>query len=196
MLLIDDTRREAMTAELPGTAAADDGAPDGEPGSPRARRRHSGSRIGPVLAMGAGLLVTAVASLGVVHHGSDDPREAGAGTRPPVPAPAFQGVVVGGPADVTVQMATYEPDHSSGWHAHTGMHAVMVLSGTVTFYDGDCQPRTYGPGDTYVGGHDVHLARNETAAPVELAVTYMFPAGVDHTRFHVPTPAPVGCDTT
>ena len=102
-------------------------------------------------------------------------------------------MVVGGPADVTVQMATYEPDHSSGWHAHTGMHAVMVLSGTVTFYDGDCQRRTYGPGDTYVGGQDVHLARNETAAPVELAVTYMFPAGVDHTRFHVPSPAPVGC---
>ena len=133
-----------------------------------------------MLAMAAGLLVAGLASLSLLHRGAD--------AREP-------GMVTAGPADVAVQMATYEPDQSSGWHAHTGMHAVMVLSGTLTFYDGECRRQTYGPGASYVGGQDVHLAKNETAAAVQMAVTYMFPPGVDHTRFSVPTPAPVGCDT-
>lgn len=180
MLVIEDTWRDLERA------AGDDRASEGELG-PRARRRHS-TRRGPVLAMAAGLLVAGLASLSLLH-------EAGAGTRPPVPA-ASPGMVMAGPADVAVQMATYEPAQSSGWHAHTGMHAVMVLSGTLTFYDGECRRQAYGPGESYVGGQGIHLAKNETAAPVEVAVTYLFPAGVDHTRFHVPTPAPVGCATT
>lgn len=150
-------------------------------------------RRSPVLLMAAGLVVAGIASLTLVHQ-SPAPGKANAGTRPPVPALASPGVTLAGPADVTVQMATYEPDQSSGWHAHTGLHAVVVLSGQLTFYDDSCRRRTYGPGDTYVGGQAVHLARNETAAPVEMAVTYMFPAGVSHTSFHIPSPAPATCN--
>ena len=136
-------------------------------------------RMWPVLAMAAGLVLVG-AALAVVHFFGG-------------PAQAPSGVTLAGPADVTVQTTTYEPGHSSGWHAHTGMHAVMVLSGTVTFYDSQCQGRTYGPGDTYVGGQDVHVARNDTSEPVEMAVTYLFPSGRPHTTFHVASPAPAGC---
>lgn len=140
----------------------------------------SPSRMWPVLAMAAGLVLVG-AALALVHLR-------------PVPAPASSAMTLGGPADVTVQTATYEPGHSSGWHAHTGMHAVMVLSGAVTFYDSGCQGRTYGAGETYVGGQDVHLARNDTMEPVAMAVTYLFPTGQPHTTFHVASPAPAGCD--
>ena len=144
----------------------------------------SSKRMRPIFTMAAGLVLV-VAALAVLHL---YPASGGA------PAAASSAMTLGGPADVTVQTATYEPGHSSGWHAHTGMHAVMVLSGTVTFYDSGCQGRTYGPGETYVGGQEVHLARNDTIQPVEMTVTYLFPTGRPHTTFHVASPAPAGCD--
>jgi len=131
----------------------------------------------PVLAMAAGLAIVAVAVVILVH----------------APRAVFAGVTLGGPSDVTVQMATYEPGESSGWHSHSGMHAVLVVSGTLTVYDGQCQPRVVGPGEMYVGGRDVHLATNSTALPVVMTVTYMFPAGASHTGFHIPAAAPSGC---
>jgi quercetin dioxygenase-like cupin family protein len=114
----------------------------------------------------------------------------------PPPAPGLSGVVIGGPSDVAAQMATYAPGQSSGWHAHTGLHAVVVVSGTLTIVDGECQRHTYGPGDSYVGGREVHLALNDTAAPVEIAITYMFPAGISHTAFHVVAAEPSGCGSS
>ena len=175
------------------TVAVDDGAPEVAVLRLGARRPPALARWRPVALMVAGLVAVGAASMGLVHLLSSRPGEGRAGTRPPVPAPASSGVALGGPSDVSVQSATYEPFQGSGWHAHTGMHAVLVLSGTLTVYDAGCQARTYGPGDTYVGGQDLHLARNETATPVQMAVTYLFPAGVSHTRFHVPSPPPVAC---
>jgi quercetin dioxygenase-like cupin family protein len=140
--------------------------------------RRGGSWLGPVLAMAAGLGLIAGALVVV-----DQART----------KPASSTMTIGGPADVTVHQATYQPGQTSGWHAHTGIHAVMVLSGTVTMYDGGCQGRAYGPGETYVGGREVHTVTNETAEPVTLSVTYLFPAGVSHTTFHVDMPAPAGC---
>ena len=119
-------------------------------------------------------------------------REAGTVVDPP--APASPGVTIGGPSDVASQLASYAPGQSSGWHSHTGLHAVVVLSGTLTIVDGECQSHTYGAGDSYVGGRDVHVALNETATPLEMAVTYMFPAGVSHTGFHLPAEMPAGCE--
>ena len=69
-----------------------------------------------------------------------------------------------------------------------------MLSGTLTVVDGECRRQTYGPGDSYVGGQDIHLALNESSAALDMAVTYLFPAGVSHTGFHVPAPAPPNCE--
>src|SRR3954452_13432447 len=41
-------------------------------------------------------------------------------------------------ADVAVATVTIEPGGSSGWHHHPGIVAVVVQSGTVTFYDESC----------------------------------------------------------
>ncbi len=187
MLVMDDTRR------LERVATADDGAPEEERRSSRARRSGSAGRRSPVIAMAAGVVMAATAALTLISQGSQGPHEASVGTRPPVPAPASAGVALGSVADVTVQKATYEPGQTSGWHSHTGMHAVMVLSGTLTIYDAECRPRTYAAGDTYVGGQELHVASNETASPVEMTVTYLFPAGRSHSEFHVPAQAPAAC---
>ena len=192
----DDDRAAAATIGPWETASSgDDGAPRGVLYAPGARRSHSANRRNPVLVMVAGVLVVAVAAAILLGRHIPAPEEASAGTRPPAPAPASLGVAIGGPSDVAAQMATYAPGQSSGWHTHTGLHAVVVMSGTLTIVDGDCRRQIYGPGDSYVGGREVHLALNETAAPVEMAVTYMFPAGVSHTGFHIPAAAPAGCGT-
>ncbi len=187
MLVMDDTRL------LERVATADDGAPEDDRESSRARWFGSGSRRNPVVAIAAGVLMAAAAGLTLAGQGPQRPREASVDTRPPVSAPASTGVAVGSPADVSVQKATYEPGQTSGWHSHTGMHAVMVLSGTLTILDADCRAHTYAAGDTYVGGKELHAASNETAAPVEMTVTYLFPAGRSQSAFHVPAAAPVAC---
>ena len=145
-------------------------------------------RLSPLLLMAAGLAVSSLAVLVLVTRLAP--------SFGPPPAPGLSGVVIGGPSDVAAQMATYAPGQSSGWHAHTGLHAVVVVSGTLTIVDGECQRHTYGPGDSYVGGREVHLALNDTAAPVEIAITYMFPAGISHTAFHVVAAEPSGCGSS
>ena len=168
-----------LVIERPAGGTTSDEQPERVPPAPTT------NRMWPVLAMVAGLVLVGVA-LAVVARAQASPEAA--------PAPASSALTLGGPADVTMQVARYEPGHSSGWHSHTGMHAVMVLSGSVTFYDSQCQGRSYGPGDIYVGGQDLHVARNDTAEPVEMSVAYLFPATRPHTTFHVASPAPAGCD--
>jgi quercetin dioxygenase-like cupin family protein len=160
---------------------------------PRRRQLSRRSRWTPLLLMAAGLSIMTVAATALIPDGASVSGEAGAAPSPPVATPASAGVAIGGPSDVAAQLATYAPGQSSEWHTHTGLHAVVVLTGTLTVVDGDCARRTFGPGESYVGGREIHLAINETASPLEMAVTYMFPAGVSHTTFHQPAAAPLGC---
>ena len=102
-------------------------------------------------------------------------------------------VRVNRPADLTLATVTYGPGQSSGWHSHPGMHLVEVVAGTLTVYGPDCQPTTYGPGQPYIGGQGVHLARNETDTPVEMAVTYLRRPGQSMVDFRISQPAPPGC---
>ena len=102
---------------------------------------------------------------------------------------ADPGIVLRGSGDVAVVTQVYEPGQASGWHTHAGLHAVAVLTGELTVYDGECRPQRVVAGEPYVGGRELHLARNETAERVEMVVTYLNAVG--------PAPAhagaPAGC---
>ncbi|MDQ3897398.1 MAG: cupin domain-containing protein [Actinomycetota bacterium] len=117
-----------------------------------------------------------------------------------VEAPATTGaapttaITIDGPQGVAVLRNGYAPQQSSSWHRHSGLHAVVILSGTLTVYGPDCRPVRYGPGQSWVVGRDVHLARNDTDEPVEMTETLLFPAGVPMQDFVVPATAPAGCD--
>jgi quercetin dioxygenase-like cupin family protein len=112
------------------------------------------------------------------------PRAAAAGVDDPTALTTSE-------ANVSVVGQVYEPGQSSGWHAHSGVHAVAVLSGTLTVYDERCQRTTYEPGRPYVGGRALHLVTNETETAVELVVTYLSPMqAADSNR---PGPPPAGC---
>lgn len=84
-------------------------------------------------------------------------------------------------SDVVVLENRLAPGGTFGWHSHPGPSIVVVKSGTVTFYRGDdeaCAGTPYSAGASYVDpGGTVHMARNETDAPVVLIVTSLIPAG-------------------
>jgi quercetin dioxygenase-like cupin family protein len=112
---------------------------------------------------------------------------------PERPAAWAAGVVIAGPESVAVHLSGYDPHESSTWHRHTGLHAVAILSGTLTVYGPDCQAVRYGPGQSFVGGQDLHMARNETDEPVQFTETILYPAGMPLETFVVPAGPPAGC---
>lgn len=69
--------------------------------------------------------------------------------------------------DVAVQSITFAPGAQSGWHSHPGPVLIQVVSGTVSFYEGDdptCTPIVRTAGQAYVDyGDHPHIARNEGA---------------------------------
>ena len=166
--------------QLPANAVE----PDGSvlPGPTVAGRRTSVGlmAVGVVIALGAaGLAATQLKP-------ASAPREI-------APAPAA-GMVIAGPESVAVHLSGYDPRESSSWHTHTGLHAVAILSGTLTVYGPDCKAVRYGAGQSFVGGQNLHMARNETDAPVQLTETILYPAGLPLEGFVVPAGPPAGCD--
>ena len=156
------------------------------PAAPEKGRRRR--LAGPVLAMVSGVVLLMVAASLVLDR--QRPAPAGTPSLPPAAAVESSAVTVSA-RDISVVTQVYGAGEDSGWHTHSGIHAVAVLSGVLTVYDGQCRPQTFGPGRPYVGGQDLHLVRNETAVPVEMAVTYLSPShgGGPTQRL----PAPSGC---
>lgn len=89
--------------------------------------------------------------------------------------------------------SSYAPGQSSGWHRHPGVHLVTVVSGTLTVYREDGTAETFGPGQEYVGGEALHLARNETEVTLEMAVTYLPWPGHTLEGFGIEEPPPALC---
>ena len=142
-----------------------------------------GRRNGPARLMAAGGAVMVLAAgLGVGALIGN-----GAPMAPGVPAVDAAPVAT---ETIVVEMA-YEPGESSGWHVHPINHIVEVRSGELAVYDGACQLRTYGPGETYVGGTQTHLIRNEGFVPVAMTVKRV--ETPDATYSVLREAAPAGC---
>lgn len=98
------------------------------------------------------------------------------------------------PLDVAVQTIVFQPGSQSGWHMHPGPVFILVVQGTMTFYesdDPDCTPivRTAGQGYLDSGDH-AHIARNETGQESRNVVTYFAPPAA---TLRIDAPAPGNC---
>src|SRR2546421_5775141 len=104
-------------------------------------------------------------------------------------------------ADVVVQTFTYSPGGFSGWHTHPGFVLAVVESGALTIQVG-CSTNTYsGPpagspagasGQSfYESGTTPIMARNLTAGPTVVRVTYVVPKDVPVRRDVPASQAPV-----
>lgn len=163
MQMLEDRRTQlTTTAEGPGRA-----------GNPH-------FRLGLALVVLGGLALAAT-SAGVAAVESRAPVFSPG--RPPA-APAAAGIAV--------RDGVYRPGETSGWHRHPGLHVVTVLTGVLTVYDGECIAHTYGPGETYIGGHEPHLARNEGTDETRMVITSVSDTGGMNPQT-IPAPLPDGC---
>ncbi|MES2209857.1 MAG: hypothetical protein V4515_06690 [Chloroflexota bacterium] len=98
------------------------------------------------------------------------------------------------PVIVKVVTITIKPGGSSGWHSHPGVVLVTVKenTGSVTFYDQDCEATVHPSGTSFVeaAGDGPGLARNEGTTDAIVYVTFIVPAGT--TAFRIDQPNP-GC---
>ncbi|GAB2519430.1 cupin domain-containing protein [Nocardiopsis aegyptia] len=75
---------------------------------------------------------------------------------------------------------TVQPGATGGWHTHDGEQVAVIVSGTLTRYDADCEPHVYTAGDALVepaDPEDVHIGLNLGDEPLELYVVDMLPEG-------------------
>ncbi len=97
-----------------------------------------------------------------------------------------------GESDLNVVRVTFQPVGHTGWHTHPGPSLIMVMSGTVTEYEGDdpsCTPRVHPAGTTFVDpGNHLHLVKNESTTDQAVMVAVpLIPAGAPR-RIDAPNP--------
>jgi hypothetical protein len=96
--------------------------------------------------------------------------------------------------DVTMQTLTFQPGGFSGWHHHPGLVVVVVKSGQVTRFKGDCSKQTFTAGQSFVemGERDLVFVKNEGSTAAEVQNTLINAAGAA-TRVD-DAAAPAGCN--
>jgi quercetin dioxygenase-like cupin family protein len=94
--------------------------------------------------------------------------------------------------DFVHSMVTIQPRGSSGWHTHPGIVLVTVASGSLTFYDDQCQATEHPPGSSFVeAGDDAGFVRNlSSSVTATVHATYLVPVGTTVLRIDKPDP---GC---
>ena len=88
-----------------------------------------------------------------------------------------------------LQHLKFAPQQSTGWHTHPGPNMVLVVAGSFTLTDEHCNVTTYGPGEGFATGLDVHQA---VAGPdgADFYTFYFLPADADVLRTNADPP---GC---
>ena len=98
-------------------------------------------------------------------------------------------------SDVMMQTVVIQPGGTVGWHSHASPTFVAVKSGTLNFFQATaagCTSQSYTAGQGYVEPvGDAHMARNDSAAPVEIYATYLGVAvgGALRAEHEIPTGA-------
>ena len=60
--------------------------------------------------------------------------------------------------NAVLQHLHFVPEQSTGWHTHPGPNIVLVVTGSLTLTDEHCNATTYGPGQAFATGLNVHEA--------------------------------------
>jgi quercetin dioxygenase-like cupin family protein len=84
-----------------------------------------------------------------------------------------------------LQHIKYVPGQQTLWHTHPGPNIVLVVGGSLTITDNHCQATTYGDGQGFATGLEVHMGV-AGASGADTYSLYFLPEGSDALR----TPAP------
>jgi quercetin dioxygenase-like cupin family protein len=97
--------------------------------------------------------------------------------------------------DIVMRQITIAPGGATGWISHPGPTFVVVVTGTLSFYEAEdptCTPTRYPAGQAFVQAPgDVHNARNEGTTMVTLEITFLdVPVGG---AYRIDAPRPENC---
>jgi quercetin dioxygenase-like cupin family protein len=82
-----------------------------------------------------------------------------------------------GPTNVQVQDFDYFAGGHTGWHSHPGLLILTVVSGTIEWYDANCNKTVYNAGDSFTENTATHYFRNVGSGDMHGVVAYMLAAG-------------------
>ena len=78
-----------------------------------------------------------------------------------------------GATDFYVQHLVVGPGGYSGWHTHPGLLVGTVVSGSIDFYDGNCQKRSFTAGQVFTENTEVHAIINTGPMDADLSIAYL-----------------------
>jgi quercetin dioxygenase-like cupin family protein len=64
-----------------------------------------------------------------------------------------------GPSTVTIQDGAYAAGGQNGWHSHPGLVIVTLLSGSIEWFNANCESKIYNAGDSWTEGSQTHAFR-------------------------------------
>jgi quercetin dioxygenase-like cupin family protein len=98
-------------------------------------------------------------------------------------------------ADLAIVRVVLEPGGSTGWHHHPGVGLAAVKSGTVTFYDEDCDKTVYTAGEGFFESHDAPmLVKNRGDRKAVFYVAFIIPTSTPPEGLRIDDPQPENCN--
>ncbi|MBS1859687.1 MAG: cupin domain-containing protein [Acidobacteria bacterium] len=82
-----------------------------------------------------------------------------------------------GATDFYVQHLVLAPGGYSGWHIHPGILVGTVTSGSIDFYNAQCEKHTVNAGEVYFEDGNVHGIANTGAVNADLSIAYLIKQG-------------------
>jgi quercetin dioxygenase-like cupin family protein len=82
-----------------------------------------------------------------------------------------------GPSTVLFQDRAFAPGGHSGWHSHPRILALALAAGTLDWCDGECNKKSYKPGDSWTEGSQLHYFKVTSTTNIHLLVAYIIAQG-------------------
>lgn len=82
-----------------------------------------------------------------------------------------------GQSDFYMQDFALAPGGYTGWHTHPGIYVGTVLSGTIDFYDENCNLRTFNVGDVWTENDKLHAIANHGTVDARAQFIYLIKHG-------------------
>jgi quercetin dioxygenase-like cupin family protein len=93
-----------------------------------------------------------------------------------------------GPTTFQVLDVTLLPNGHTGWHHHPAILLSSMISGSIEWYDVQCNKHVYNAGDSFTENTAIHDVRNVGAANAHFMITYIIAKGQPR-RIDEPAPA-------
>jgi quercetin dioxygenase-like cupin family protein len=78
-----------------------------------------------------------------------------------------------GSSDFYIQDVAIAPGGYSGWHTHPGVYVGTVLTGSIDFYDENCNLRTFTVGDVWTENDKLHAIANHGNVDTRMQFAYL-----------------------